>query len=70
MGDRRLANSLPDPDGELDVYQKLRKTRNDYCILKRNKLYARYIFMKMRPEIGDTTVAYAARLGEKRLNVT
>lgn len=64
----RLAKSLPDPedpDGELDVYQKLRKKLNDYFIPKRNKHYARYIFLKMRPDMGETTVAYATRLREK-----
>ena len=34
-------------------------------IPKRNKHYARYMFLKMRPEIGETTVAYATRLREK-----
>ena len=64
----RLAKSLPDPedpDGELDVYQKLRKKLNDYFIPKRNKHYARYIFLKMPPDMGETTVAYATRLREK-----
>ena len=65
----RLAKSLPDPvDPEgttTDVYQKLRKKLNDYFIPRRNKHYARYIFLKMRPEMGETTVAYATRLREK-----
>ena len=49
-----MAKSLPDPedpDGELDVYQKLRKKLNDYFIPKRDKHYARYIFLKMRPDM-------------------
>ena len=61
----RLEKSLPDPDGDLDVYQKLRKKLNDYYIPKRNKHYARYMFLKMRPTIGESTVAYATRLREK-----
>ena len=42
----RLEKSLPDPDGDLDVYQKLWKKVNDYFIPKRNKHYARYMFLK------------------------
>ena len=41
------------------------KKLNDYCIPKRNKHYSRYMFLKMRPQIGETTVAYATRLREK-----
>ena len=59
-----LEKSLPDPDGDLDVYQKLRK-KNDYFIPKRNKHYTRYMFLKMRPEMGESTVAYATRLRGK-----
>ena len=64
----RLDKSLPDPEdrnGELDVYQKLRKKLNEYYIPKRNKHYARYMFLKMRPEKEETTVAYATRLRGK-----
>ena len=64
----RLAKSLPDledPDGALDVYQKLQKKLNDYYIPKRNKHYARHMFLKMRPDIGETTVAYATCLWGK-----
>ena len=32
---------------------------------KRNKHYARYIFLKMRPIAGESTVTYATRLREK-----
>ena len=63
----RLARSLPDPEdpnGELDEYNKLQKKLNDYFIPKKNKHYARYIFLKMEPKIKETTIAYAARLRE------
>ena len=61
----RLEKSLPDPIGDLDEYEKLRKKLNDYFSPKRNKHYARYMFLKLRPLEGETTVAYATRLREK-----
>ena len=64
----RLEKSLPDPEDprkELDEYQKLRKKLNEYFFLMKNKHYARYIFLKTRPEAGEATVAYATRLREK-----
>ena len=64
----RLEKSLPnpkDPSKELDNYQKLRKKLNEYFLPKKNKHYARYIFLKTRPEAGEATVAYATRLREK-----
>ena len=39
--------------------------KNDYFVPKRNKHYSRYMFLKLRPNIGETTVAYATRLREK-----
>ena len=58
---------MPDEDsqGNLDIYQKLKTTLNSYFILKRNKHYARYMFLKTRPEAGEASVAYATRLSEK-----
>lgn len=61
----RLEKSLSDPVDGIDVYQKLRQKLNDYYIPKRNKHYSRYMFLKKRPEIGETTVTYATRLREK-----
>ena len=64
----RLARSLPDPEdhkGEFDEYKKLRTKLNDYFISKRNRHYARYLFLKLRPEREESTVAYATRLREK-----
>ena len=44
----RLEKTLPDndPDGNLDVYQKVKKKLNGYFLPKRNKHHARYIFEK------------------------
>ena len=63
----RLEKTLPDndPDGNLDDYQKVKQKLNDYFQPKRNKHHARYIFLKSRPEAGETIVAYATRLREK-----
>ena len=64
----RLARILPykeDPNCELYEYRKLKMRLNDYFIPKKNKHYARYMFLKMRPELEETTVAYATRLREK-----
>ena len=64
----RLARTLPDPEdpqGEFDEYKKLRTKLNDYFIPKRNRHYARYLFLKLRPEREESTVAYATRLREK-----
>ena len=64
----RLEKSLPDledPRKELDEYQELRIKLNEYFLPKKNKHYARFIFLKTRPEAGEATVAYATRLREK-----
>ena len=62
----RLEKSLPNPEepGQ-NVYQKIRNKLNEYFIPKRNKYYSRYMFLKMRPQVGETTVTYATRLREK-----
>jgi len=57
----QLEKSLPDPEVE-DVYLKLRTKLNDHFTPKKNKHHARYLFLKMRPHMGETTCAYAARL--------
>ncbi|CAG2232334.1 unnamed protein product [Mytilus edulis] len=62
----RLEKSTPDPvDRRMDVYEKLKKKLNDYFAPKKNKHYARYVFLKMRPINGESTVAYATRLRER-----
>lgn len=60
----RLEKSLPDPE-TADVYLKLRTKLNDHFTPKKNKHHARYLFLKMRPHVGESTSAYAARLREK-----
>ena len=64
----RPEKSLPDPAGDSNEYEKLRKKLNDYFAPKQNKHYARYVFLKMRPFAGEATIAYAARLKEKACN--
>ena len=53
-----------DYDGSLEVYQKS-KTKLSLLLPKRNKHHARYIFLKTKPELGETIVAYATRRREK-----
>ena len=60
----RLEKSLPNPTGELNEYEKLKKL-NDYFTPKKSKHYARYLFLKMKQTHGETTMMYAARLREK-----
>ena len=38
---------------------------NDHFTPKKNKHHTRYLFLKMRPHVGETTSAYVARLPEK-----
>ena len=59
-----MREKLPDndPDGNLDDYQKVKKKLNNCLVPKRNKHYARYMFLKSRHEAGETIVAYATRL--------
>ena len=60
----RLEKSLPDPETG-DVYTKLRTKLNGHFTPKKNKHHARYLFLKMRPHLGETISAYTARLREK-----
>lgn len=64
---RRLEKSLQDST-EGDVYSKLKEKLTDYYAPKKNVHYARYLFLKMRPNVGESTVSYAARLREKAVN--
>ena len=61
---RRLEKSLQDPN-EGDIYSKLKGKLNNYYAPKKNEHYARYLFLKMKPHQGESTIAYAARLREK-----
>ena len=56
---RRLEKSLKDPE-EGDIYVKLKGKLTEYFAPKKNKHYARYLFLKMRPHAGEGTMSYAA----------
>ena len=48
--------SLPDPEEPkiyIDHYQKLRIKLNAYFMPKKNKYYARYVFLKTMPKAGE-----------------
>lgn len=64
---RRLDKSLQDPR-EGGVYTKLKGKLTDYFAPKKNVHYNRYLFLKMRPYSGESTISYAARLREKAGN--
>ena len=66
----RLSRSLPDPKPRTGVsletvYDKLKCKLNDHFLPKKNKHHARYLFLKLRPNEGEATTTYAARLREK-----
>ena len=60
----RLEKSLPDPETG-DVYTKLRTKLNGHFTPKKNKHHGCYLFLKMRPHMGETVSECAARLREK-----
>ena len=47
------------------MYTKLRTKLNGHFTPKKNKHHADYLFLKMRPQVGETISPYAARLREK-----
>ena len=51
----RLEKRLNDPEMG-DVYTKLLTKFNDHFTPKKNKHHARYIFLKMRPHVGETMI--------------
>ena len=53
------------PGEEEFVYVKLRTKLNEHFTPKKNKHHARYLFLKTRPLVGETTSAYAARRPDK-----
>ena len=61
----RLEKSRPNPATQLDEYEKLKTKLNSYFTPKKNKHHARYIFLKLRLNHGETIAAYASRLREK-----
>ena len=60
----RLKKSFPDPETG-DVYTKLHTKLNNHFTPKKNKHHACYLFLKMRPHVGETISVYAVRLREK-----
>ena len=67
----RLEKSLPDPEqpegegNQMDDYEKL-KTKLYGCYLpERNKHHTRYIFLRMKPQHGESSASYTARLHQK-----
>jgi glycyl-tRNA synthetase alpha subunit len=60
----KLEKSLPNPESG-NPYEKLRTKLNNHYLPKKNKHYARYQFLKLRPNPGESTSSYAARLREK-----
>ena len=48
-----LEKYLPELDGKLDKYQKLREKINTYFSPRKNKYVARYLFQKHRPRPGE-----------------
>ncbi|XP_045167266.2 uncharacterized protein LOC123530556 [Mercenaria mercenaria] len=61
---RKLEKNLTDPETG-DRYEKLMSKLSEHFAPKKNIYYNRYIFLKMRPEPGESTGSYAARLREK-----
>ena len=59
---RRLDKSLQDPS-EGDLYAKLKGK-----LTKKKAHYARYLFLKTRPQAGESTISDAARLREKAMS--
>ncbi len=60
----KLEKTLPNPETG-NPYEKLRTKLNNHYLPKKNKHYARYQFLKLRPNPGESTSNYAARLREK-----
>jgi hypothetical protein len=60
----KLEKSLPNPEAG-NPYEKLRTKLNNHYLPKKNKRYARHQFLKLRPNPGESTSSYAARLREK-----
>lgn len=63
----RLEKSLPNPD-DGNTYEKLRTKLNNHYLPKKNKHHARYQFLKLRRNQGESTSSYVARLREKAID--
>ena len=62
----KLAKTLPDPEAG-NPYEKLRTKLNNHYLPKKNKHYARYQFLNLRPNPAESTSTYVARLREKAM---
>ena len=60
----KLEKSLPNPETG-NPYEKLRSKLNGYYLPKKNEHYARYQFLNLRRQSGESTSSYAALLREK-----
>ena len=65
-----LSFSLQDPKPRTGVsletvYDKLKYKLDDHFLAKKNKHHATYLLLKLRPNEGEATTTYAARLREK-----
>ena len=47
------------------VYDKMKCKLDDNFLAKKNKHHATYLLLKLRPNEGEATTTYAARLREK-----
>ena len=59
FGGREIAypeKCLPDPVDKLDENQKIRKKLTEYYLPRRNKHFARFLFLKMRPTPEEITI--------------
>ena len=62
---RKLDKSLASTISTEDEYLLLKTKLTDYFSPKKNKFYNRYVFLNMKPQHGECTASYAARLREK-----
>ncbi len=63
----RLKKNLPDVAGD-DDYARIKNKLDGYFKPAKNKQHSRYRFSKLRPESGESTAAYVARLREAASN--
>ena len=61
----RLEKGRPNHATQLDECEKLKTKLNSYFTPKKNKHHARYLFLKLRLNHGETIAAYTSRLREQ-----
>ena len=54
---RRLEKSLQDLSRDNAVYGNLKGELSDYCAPKKNIHFSTYVFLKMRPQTGESMVS-------------